>query len=98
MKQYTAKEVENLLKEGKSLNIIDVREVAEVKTGKIPGAVNIPLGLLEYRLNELDKTKEYVIVCHSGGRSAHATQFLDYQGYNVINMTGGMLAWAGSIE
>lgn len=98
MKQYTAKEVENLLNEGKSLNIIDVREVAEVNTGKIPGAVNIPLGLLEYRLNELDKTKEYVIVCHSGGRSARVTQFLDYQGYNVINMVGGMLAWDGQIE
>ncbi|MFB6469268.1 rhodanese-like domain-containing protein [Cytobacillus sp. Hz8] len=98
MKQVTAKEVENLINEGKRLNIIDVREVEEVATGKIPVAENIPLGLLEFRLHELDKSKEYTIVCHSGGRSALATQFLEGQGYKVINMLGGMLAWEGEVE
>ncbi|EOR23199.1 rhodanese [Niallia nealsonii AAU1] len=43
MKQLTAKEVEKLLREGKALNIIDVREVDEVATGKIQGAIHIPL-------------------------------------------------------
>lgn len=95
MKQYTTKEVEKLLTEGKTLNLIDVREVEEVRSGKIPGAVNIPLGLLEYRLNELDKTKEYVIVCKSGGRSGRASLFLGNLGFKVINMAGGMLAWEG---
>jgi rhodanese-related sulfurtransferase len=76
------------LNNGEALNIIDVREVEEVAAGKIPGAVNIPLGLLEFRLHELDKAKEYIIVCRSGGRSAHAAQFLKSHGYNVFNMTG----------
>ncbi len=98
MKSITAKEVENLLKEGKKLDIIDVREVEEVAAGKIPGAVNIPLGLIEFRMNELDKSKEYIMVCRSGGRSGRATQFLDMQGFNVINMTGGMLSWTGDVE
>lgn len=98
MMQYSAQEVEKLLKERQTLNIIDVREVNEVALGKIPGAVNIPLGLLEFRMHELNKGNEYIIVCHSGGRSAMASQFLENQGYNVINMTGGMLAWAGDIE
>ncbi|PLR83691.1 rhodanese-like domain-containing protein [Bacillus sp. V33-4] len=98
MKQLTVKEVENLLKEGNSLNLIDVREVDEVKSGKIPGAINIPLGLLEFRIHELDKTKEYILVCRSGARSGRASQFLESYGYNVINMTGGMLAWEGNIE
>lgn len=98
MKDITPKEVEQLLKEGKKLNIIDVREVDEVAAGKIPGAVNIPLGLIEYRMQELDKSKEYVMVCRSGGRSGRATQLLEYNGYNVINMTGGMLAWSGKVE
>lgn len=49
MKQMTVKEVEALINEGKKLNIIDVREVDEVTTGKIPSAVNIPLGLIEFR-------------------------------------------------
>ncbi|MCM3571389.1 rhodanese-like domain-containing protein [Neobacillus mesonae] len=98
MKQMTAKEVETLLNEGKKLNIIDVREVDEVAAGKIPGAVNIPLGLVEFRMPDLDKSKEYIMVCRSGGRSGRATQFLESYGFNVINMAGGMLAWEGKVE
>ncbi|HWJ78026.1 MAG TPA: rhodanese-like domain-containing protein [Niallia sp.] len=98
MKQVTAKEVEHLLVEGKSVNIIDVREVDEVETGKIPGAIHIPLGLVEFRMHELDKSKEYIMVCRSGGRSARAYQFLEDRGFHVINMTGGMLAWEGKTE
>lgn len=98
MNLISAQELELLLQEKKDVNIIDVRETAEVAGGKIPGAVNIPLGLLEFRMNELDKKKEYTIVCLSGGRSFQAAQFLEYQGYNVTNMTGGMMAWTGEIE
>lgn len=98
MKKLTAKEVETLLNEGKTLNIIDVREVDEVAAGKIPGAVNIPLGLVEFRMHELDKSKEYVMVCRSGGRSGRASEILENQGFKVINMEGGMLAWEGSVE
>jgi rhodanese-related sulfurtransferase len=90
MKQVTAKEVENSLKNGKTLNLIDVREVEEVESGKIPGAIHIPLGLLEFRMHELDKSKEYTMVCRSGARSGRASQFLESYGYKVINMTGGI--------
>jgi rhodanese-related sulfurtransferase len=98
MKQLTAKEVETMLTNGETLNIIDVREVDEVAAGKIPGAVNIPLGLIEFRMHELDKSKEYVMVCRSGGRSGSASQFLEGQGFKVINMVGGMLTWEGEVE
>ena len=98
MKRTTAKEVETLIDEGKKLNIIDVREVDEVAAGKIPGAVNIPLGLVEFRMHELDKSKEYIMVCRSGGRSGRAAQFLESYGFNVINMDGGMLTWEGKVE
>ncbi|WP_456271042.1 rhodanese-like domain-containing protein [Bacillus sp. AK031] len=95
MREITPKEVEAIVNEGKPANIIDVRETDEVAQGKILGAVNIPLGLVEFRMNELDKSKEYIMVCRSGGRSGRACQFLESQGYNVINMNGGMLAWEG---
>ncbi|MDP4162943.1 MAG: rhodanese-like domain-containing protein [Bacillota bacterium] len=98
MKQITVKEVEELLADKAPVNIIDVREVSEVQTGKIPGAVNIPLGLIEFRMNELDKAKDYIIVCRSGARSGQATNFLEYQGYKVTNMTGGMMSWEGEVE
>ncbi|RIW34725.1 rhodanese-like domain-containing protein [Bacillus salacetis] len=98
MKEITPNEVELIVNEGTSANIIDVRETDEVAQGKIPGAVNIPLGLVEFRMNELDKSKEYIMVCRSGGRSGRACQFLESQGFNVTNMTGGMLAWEGETE
>ncbi|RHW41705.1 rhodanese-like domain-containing protein [Neobacillus notoginsengisoli] len=98
MKEISPKELEQLLANGEALNIIDVRETDEVAEGKIPGAVNIPLGLIEFRLNELDKEKEYVMVCRSGGRSGRACKFLDSYGFKTVNMAGGMLAWAGIIE
>ncbi|XQY91487.1 rhodanese-like domain-containing protein [Metabacillus sp. HB246100] len=98
MKEMTAKEVENQLNEGKVFDIIDVRETDEVAEGNIPGAINIPLGLVEFRMHELDKSKEYLMVCRSGGRSGRASQFLESQGFTIINMTGGMLAWEGKVE
>ncbi|EKN70041.1 rhodanese [Neobacillus bataviensis LMG 21833] len=98
MKRITAKEVQKLVVDGKKLNIIDVREVDEVRAGKIPGAINIPLGLVEFRMHELDKSKEYLMVCRSGGRSGRAAQFLESYGFKVINMDGGMLDWKGKVE
>ncbi|RVT62615.1 rhodanese-like domain-containing protein [Niallia taxi] len=98
MKRITAKEVETLLNEGKNLNIIDVREAKEVAAGKIPSTINIPLRLVEFRMHELDKAKEYIIVCRSGARSSRATQLLKGNGFNVINLTGGMLVWEGIVD
>lgn len=98
MKEITSNEVAAKLAKKQSLHIIDVREVDEVAQRKIPGALNIPLGLLEFRMNELDKSVEYTMVCHSGGRSGMATQMLESHGYKVVNMTGGMLAWEGAVE
>ncbi|MDW2879274.1 MULTISPECIES: rhodanese-like domain-containing protein [Bacillaceae] len=97
MEKWSAKEVESKLEKG-MLNIVDVREVDEVKEGRIPDSVNIPLGLLEFRMHELDKNKEYVLVCRSGGRSGRACQLLESHGFKVVNMEGGMLAWEGSTE
>lgn len=98
MKEMTAKEVEVLLNEGKVASFIDVREDDEVAEGKIPGAIHIPLGEVELRMHELDKSKEHIMVCRSGGRSGRAAELLESQGYNVINMQGGMLAWEGKVE
>ncbi|PFK31984.1 rhodanese [Bacillus cereus] len=98
MKEITAKELEGKLLRNEVVHVVDVREVEEVAEGKIPEALHIPLGLLEFRMHELDKNKEYIIVCRSGGRSSRAVQFLEGQGFQVINMTGGMLAWDGKVE
>ncbi|SEB00225.1 Rhodanese-related sulfurtransferase [Thalassobacillus cyri] len=98
MKSLTAEQVKQKMEQGEKLNIVDVREVGEVSQGKIPGAVNIPLHLLEFRKDELDKNTDYIMVCRSGGRSGQATQFLDQYGYDVTNMEGGMMSWTGDVE
>ncbi|MER1956266.1 MAG: rhodanese-like domain-containing protein [Solibacillus sp.] len=98
MKSITTSELQAKLEAGQAVNLIDVREVAEVEEGHIPGINHIPLGLLEFRMHELDKNEHYYMVCRSGGRSGQATAFLESQGYNVTNMTGGMLEWAGEVK
>lgn len=97
MKELSTKEVQELLKNDEP-NIIDVREDDEVAAGMIPDANHIPLGSIESRMDELDKSKEYILVCRSGGRSGRAAQILENQGFKVINMTGGMMAWEGEVE
>lgn len=98
MNTMTTSEVEQAILNNADTSIIDVRETDEVSGGKIPGAVNIPLSLLEFRKQELDKNKEHIIVCYSGARSGRAVEYLAYQGYKVVNMIGGMQEWKGSIE
>jgi rhodanese-related sulfurtransferase len=75
---------------------IDVREpfeIAEVAYD-LPNQLQIPLGSIQSRVNEIPKGKNIIVGCRSGGRSANACQFLMMQGYeNVANLRGGMLAW-----
>jgi len=92
----TVAEAKALLDKGEYL-FIDVREPAEFKMGHIPGAVNIPRGLVEFKIGaqvEENKDAKIVVNCKSGGRSALATQSLEKLGYkNLLNMDGGWLAW-----
>ena len=98
MKTIQPKEVQAKLEAGEAIKLIDVREVDEVEAGHIPGIIHIPLGLLEFKMNELDKNEPYIMVCRSGGRSGQATAFLESHGYDVMNMAGGMLAWTGEVK
>ncbi len=90
MTAMSAKEVQQKLEAGETLHIIDVREPFEVEEGHIKGITHIPLGELEERIGELDKNKEYIMVCK-------ATAYLEAMGYQAINMNGGMMAWEGEI-
>ncbi|MDY0406108.1 rhodanese-like domain-containing protein [Virgibacillus sp. 179-BFC.A HS] len=98
MKEITTTELAEKRKADKSIHIVDVREDEEVAQGKIPGAYHIPLGELADRQDELDKSTPYFIICRSGGRSTMACQFLNEQGFDVTNVSGGMLAWEDEVE
>jgi rhodanese-related sulfurtransferase len=78
---------------GDDLVVLDVREDHEWAAGHIDGATHIPLGQLPARVGELDPSVRTLVVCHVGGRSARATQWLHAQGHDVANVAGGMDAW-----
>ncbi|AXI01367.1 rhodanese-like domain-containing protein [Sporosarcina sp. PTS2304] len=98
MKELTAKEVQEQLENGKALHIIDVREDDEVAQGMIPGATHIALGDLPIEMHDLDQETPYILVCRSGGRSGRAQEIMADEGFDVTNMTGGMLDWEGQTE
>ncbi len=93
----TSEQVKDRMKD-LDTQIIDVREAHEYSRGHIPKAKLIPLGSISNRLNEIDKNKKVIVVCASGGRSASAAGLLGNAGYQVSNMMGGMMAWAGPVD
>ena len=74
--------------------MLDVRNPVELFVENVPGAVNIPLGELRSRLDELPRDKEINVFCRSGQRSYLATRILLQNGFKVRNVSGGMLSHA----
>jgi rhodanese-related sulfurtransferase len=72
--------------------LLDVREAAEWTAGHVQSARHVPLGQLVDRVQELPKTT-VITVCRSGHRSASAATFLARNGFEVMNLRGGMRAW-----
>ncbi len=75
---------------------LDCRTSKEFKMGHVPGAMNIPRGLLEFKVSKKipDKNAKIAMYCKSGGRGCLATCTLCRMGYkNVKNMAGGWKAW-----
>ncbi|HNK63976.1 MAG TPA: rhodanese-like domain-containing protein [Anaerolineales bacterium] len=89
----TVAELSEKLKFGKHPLVLDVRQPEEFRTGHISGAKLIPLGEIYKHLNELPKGREIICICASGSRSISAAKTLAKEGFNVLNVQGGMLAW-----
>jgi adenylyltransferase/sulfurtransferase len=93
--EITPEELKKLMDSGKSLNILDVREPYEYEISQIKGAKLIPLGELMDHVNELDSSKDYIVHCRSGVRSAKAIVQLQKIGFKKLkNLVGGINAWA----
>jgi rhodanese-related sulfurtransferase len=74
------------------LVVLDVREDDEWEAGRLEGSVHIPLRELGERFSELP-SGQVLVVCRSGHRSAHATSYLVDQGFDAVNLDGGLAAW-----
>ncbi len=95
VRHYTPREVARKLKFEIPIILLDVRTAGENRQGDIPGSINISLHELSSRLAELEayRHREIVVYCATGNRSVIATHFLQKNGFNAVNMRGGMMAW-----
>ncbi len=92
----TPDEAEKLLKEKKGLVVLDVRTAEEFKSGHLPGAKNLDFHADDFakQLAALDKSKEYLVHCAAGGRSARTCKLMDEDKFaGVYHMNGGYTAW-----
>lgn len=80
--------------------LLDCREDEEWQAGHIDGAVHVPMNeipaRLQYGPGELTPQRQVVVVCKVGSRSAHVADWLNRNGFDAVNLDGGMLAWATS--
>jgi rhodanese-related sulfurtransferase len=99
MREITPQELKAWLDEGKNIQLIDVREEYEREVSNI-GGNHIPMGQIMTRTEEIDRDKEVVVYCRSGGRSGVIVQQLgSVLGLdNLINLKGGMQGWKANID
>lgn len=79
--------------------LLDVREDDELAKAKVAAALHIPMPEVPARLNEIDRDKIVVCMCHGGMRSRQVAEFLAAQGYErVFNLCGGIDAWSQQVD
>ena len=92
--EITPRELAARLRRGDDFDLIDVREPHEWEVGHIGGAVLLPLGTLDSAMTTLVASREIVVMCRSGGRSASAARRLRAAGFDrVASLAGGILRW-----
>jgi adenylyltransferase/sulfurtransferase len=96
--QITPTELKERLDRGENIFLLDVREPQEVEICNLDGYV-IPINDLPSRAHELDSSREMVVYCHVGTRSARAVEFLKQAGFRKIrNLSGGIDAWGETVD
>jgi len=64
----------------------------------VPDVVHIPMGEVADRLGELERGREVVVLCRSGRRSLQVANFLQQNGFQAVNLAGGILAWSRELD
>lgn len=100
IEEISATELKRRMDAGDDIQLIDVRQPDENAFANIAGAKLIPLGQIVARMNEIDDTRETVIHCKMGGRSAQAIQALERAGFKgkLKNLKGGITAWSNEVD
>lgn len=100
LKEISASELAARLKCGEDVQIIDVREPHEYEIARLENTQLIPLAQVVSRMSELDESREAVVHCKMGGRSARAIEALKAAGYKgqLTNLRGGITAWSNDVD
>lgn len=100
MREFDAQQLEFHLKDNGSCPLLlDVRQDWEYDICHLQGSLLIPMAHIPTELDELDKDRETVVICHHGIRSRQIGYYLEQAGFdNIINLKGGLNAWAKIID
>ncbi|MEJ2052296.1 MAG: rhodanese-like domain-containing protein [Calditrichaceae bacterium] len=100
MRRFSALELHQYLSSGDNeALLLDVREQWEFDYCQIDGSILIPMGQIEYHVDDLDRDRDTVVICHHGIRSRQIGYYLEHIGFsNVINLEGGVEAWANDVD
>jgi len=100
MQEIIATELKEKMDGGEDVQLIDVRQPDENAFARIEGAKLIPLGEIVRRMDELDDSKETILHCKAGGRSAQAIEALTRAGFTgkMRNLKGGITAWSNEVD
>ena len=79
--------------------VLDVREAWELTIARIDPVLHIPMADVPDRLEELDRGRDIVVLCHHGRRSRQVVAFLKQIGFpRVLNLAGGIDAWSADVD
>ena len=100
MRRFSVKELRAYLDQADPAPVLlDVREPWEYGICRIEGSHLLPMRNVPGSVQDLDMDSEIVVICHHGIRSRQVAMYLEHQGFsNVINMEGGMAAWARDVD
>jgi adenylyltransferase/sulfurtransferase len=96
--EISVQELKEKLENGAEFELLDVREPHEHQICHLDQAKLMPLNAVPQRLSELDASKQYVVHCKMGGRSAQAVELMRQAGLEAVNVKGGITAWANEID
>ena len=98
MREFSAEELKQHL-ESHSPFLLDVRRPWEYDFCRLDDSTLIPMGQIPAHVDELEKDRETVVICHHGIRSRQVARYLEQAGFsNVINLKGGVNAWAKTVN
>ena len=98
-KEISALEASILRNNNEDVILLDVRDGSELEICRIENALHIPMNEIPERCEALPLDRPLVVFCHHGMRSMNVLHYLESRGFeNVINMGGGIHAWATDVE